>query len=79
MNGVKRAKIVASTTNGVTTITVKTQTQIDNFTVEITNQSTVSDKYDDRATPSSGIKQDGNVWYATNTVGTGTHKFIIKQ
>jgi hypothetical protein len=79
MNGVKKAKIVASTTNGVTTITVNTQTQIDNFTVKITKQSTVSAKYDDIAIPSSGIKQDGNVWYVTNTVSPGTHKFTIKQ
>lgn len=79
MSAVKNAKIVATTTNGATIITVKTPKQIENFTVKITNQSTLSAKYDNYAIPSSGIRQDGNVWYVINTVNPGTHQFTITQ
>jgi hypothetical protein len=77
LTGIKGAQITASNSGNI--VTIKTNNQIDNFTIKLANVSSVSGAtYDGSAIPSSGIIHDGNVWYVTKTVDKGTHTFVIE-
>jgi hypothetical protein len=79
LTNVKGANIKAVNSGSSTTVTVVVPNtkQINDFTIKVTNMNTVSAKCDGISIPSSGVSHDGNVWYVTNTIGAGTHTFVI--
>jgi hypothetical protein len=63
--------------NGVTVL-VTAPTQIDNFTIKLSNiKNGVQAQYDGVAIDKDNIIQDGSTYYVVHTVEDGTHTFTI--
>jgi hypothetical protein len=77
-DGVKSAKITGSMNGNVMTVVAIPTKQIEDFTVKVANANGItSATCDGVAIPTSEIRQDGNNFYVSKTIGAGTHTFII--
>jgi PKD repeat protein len=81
INGIKSAKITASVSGDTTTVTVVNTKPITDFTIKVALGKVTSATCDGAAIPSSKIKQDAltSSWYVTQTIGAGTHTFVISS
>ena len=79
INGIKSAKITATSDNGLITVNVVNTKPITDFTMKVALGCVTSAFCDGVAIPASGIKYDSltGSTYITQTVGAGTHVFVI--
>jgi hypothetical protein len=75
LTATKNAKITASTSGKVTTITVVNAKPITDFTIKVAIGNVASATCNGGAV--SGTKQDGTNWYVTQTIPAGTNTFAI--
>ena len=79
INGIKSAKITATSANGLITVNVVNTKPITDFTMKVALGCVTSATCDGVAITASGIKYDSltGSTYITQTVGAGTHVFVI--
>ena len=79
INGIKSAKITATSANDLITVNVVNTKPITDFTMKVALGCVTSATCDGVAIPASGIKYDSltGSTYITQTVGAGTHVFVI--
>jgi hypothetical protein len=79
-NAIQSAKIIAANSENGVDLEVTTSTQIDNFTIKLTNITNgVRAEYNGFAVGNDSIVRDDSTYYVVHTVGTGTHTFTIRD
>jgi hypothetical protein len=80
INAIQGAQITATNSVNGVTLVVTTSTQIDNFTVKLTNNKNyVRAQYDGISLDNDSVLHDGSTCYVIHTVGIGTHSFSIAE
>ena len=79
INGIKTAKITATSSSGVTNVNVVNAKQINDFTLKVAIGGVSSATCDGVAIPASNIKTDSltGATYVTQTIAAGSHTFVL--